>query len=88
MAVRKYFGLKITFYFGFLAFYTNQLMAPTIAGIFAFGLEFVSSKYNSEIADNEEDASKFNDQYDHPLMFIYGAFLCVWLSFMVQVQRP
>ena len=29
---------------GFLA-YTNQLMAPTIAGIFAFGLEFVSAKY-------------------------------------------
>ena len=62
-------------------------MGPAIAGIFAFGLEFLSSKYNSEIADNNEDASKFDDQYNHSLMFIYGAFLCMWFSYMVQVQR-
>mmetsp|Transcript_8387 Transcript_8387/g.15900 ORF Transcript_8387/g.15900 Transcript_8387/m.15900 type:complete len:1684 (-) Transcript_8387:1295-6346(-) len=84
VAVRKYFGLKITFYFGFLGFYTNQLLAPSLAGLFAFGMEFVPSKYESEIQDSEAQAAKFDDQYDHPILFVYGAFLCAWLSFMVQ----
>eukprot|EP00976_Prorocentrum_cordatum_P092450 1188949-Prorocentrum_minimum.AAC.1 len=41
-------------------------------------------RYNSEIKDSPEDTAKFSDQYDHPLMFIYGMVLSVWLAFLVQ----
>jgi hypothetical protein len=85
--VRSYFGLKIAFYFGFLGFYTNQLLAPAAAGVFAFLLEFVPSRYESDVKDSSEDAARFDDQYDHPLLFVYGAFLCVWVAYMVQVRQ-
>ena len=41
-------------------------------------------RYDSEIKDSPDDAAKFDDQYDHPVMFIYGIFLSVWLAFLVQ----
>eukprot|EP00240_Pyramimonas_obovata_P000249 CAMPEP_0118927864 /NCGR_PEP_ID=MMETSP1169-20130426/5244_1 /TAXON_ID=36882 /ORGANISM="Pyramimonas obovata, Strain CCMP722" /LENGTH=1671 /DNA_ID=CAMNT_0006869721 /DNA_START=246 /DNA_END=5258 /DNA_ORIENTATION=- len=84
MEVEKYFGLKIGFYFGFLTFYTNWMIGPAVAGMVTFCLEFIPSRYDSEIKDSPDDASKFDDQYDHPLMFIYGIFLSVWLAFLVQ----
>jgi hypothetical protein len=87
VAVRSYFGLKIAFYFGFLGFYTNQLLAPAAAGVFAFLLEFIPSRYESDIKDSSEDAARFDDQYDHPLLFVYAAFLCVWIAYMVQVRE-
>jgi hypothetical protein len=87
VAVRSYFGLKIAFYFGFLGFYTNQLLAPAAAGVFAFLLQFVPSRYESDVKDSSEDAARFDDQYDHPLLFVYGAFLCVWIAYMVQVRE-
>mmetsp|Transcript_19877 Transcript_19877/g.64680 ORF Transcript_19877/g.64680 Transcript_19877/m.64680 type:complete len:1695 (-) Transcript_19877:99-5183(-) len=81
---RDYFGLKNGFYFGFLSYYTNWLFAPSIAGIVAFGIEFIPSKYDSMIEDDPEEAERLNDRYDHPMMFVYGSMLCVWAATVVQ----
>lgn len=82
--MKDYFGLKLSFYFGFLSFYTNWMIGPAVAGLFTFCLEFIPSRYDSQIKDSATDAAKFDDQYDHPVMFIYAIFLSVWLSFLVQ----
>ncbi|KAK3274842.1 hypothetical protein CYMTET_16981 [Cymbomonas tetramitiformis] len=82
--VLDYFGHKLAFYVGFLSYYTNWLIAPAIAGIFTFCLEFIPSEYDSQIEDSPEDKQKFDDQYDHPLMFVYAFFIAVWCALVTQ----
>jgi ankyrin repeat protein len=82
--IREYFGVKFSFYVGFLSHYTNYLISPAIAGIIAFGIEFLPSAYESMTENNAEDNQKFNDQYDHPMLFAYGFFISVWCAMVVQ----
>ncbi|GHP07043.1 Anoctamin-8 [Pycnococcus provasolii] len=80
----KYYGHKIGFYLGFLSYFTNWLVAPALAGIFCFGLEFVPSEYESQISNDTSGDEKFDDQYDHPMMFAFGLFLCLWNTAVVR----
>ena len=81
---RSYFGHKISFYLGFLSYFTNWLVAPALAGIVCFGLEFIPSEYDSQITNDTAGDEKFDDQYDHPLMFAFGVFLCLWNTAVVR----
>lgn len=81
--IREYFGVKFSFYCGFLSHYTNYLVPPAIAGIIAFGIEFLPSAYESMTANDADDNQKFDDQYDHPMLFAYGFFIAVWLGTVV-----
>ena len=82
--VAHYFGPRIAFYLAYLSFYTNWLIGPAMAGIIVFGLEFVPSEYASMVKNLPADDERFDDQYDHPMMFLYGFFLMLWLVFTIR----
>lgn len=82
--VASYFGPKIAFYLAYLSFYTNWLFGPAVAGVIVFGLEFIPSEFASMVANKPSDDERFDDQYDHPMMFLYGFFLMAWLVFTIR----
>ena len=83
-SVSSYFGPKIAFYLAYLGFYTNWLVGPAVAGVVVFGLEFIPSEFASMVANTAADDERFDDQYDHPMMFLYGFFLMAWLVFTIR----
>ena len=84
LATLHYFGHKTALVVGYLTFHCNWLLAPTIAGAMAFGIEFIPSEYPSMIDTSNEAEKKFSDQYDHPIMYAYAFFIMVWSALMVR----
>lgn len=83
-SINAYFGPKLAFYLAYLSFYTNWMFGPAVAGVLVFGLEFIPSEFASMIQNTPEDDTRFDDQYDHPMMFLYAFFMMLWLVFTVR----
>jgi hypothetical protein len=83
-SINNYFGPKIAFYLAYLSFYTNWMFGPAVAGVLVFGLQFIPSEFASMIDNTAADDARFDDQYDHPMMFLYAFFVMVWLVFTVR----